>query len=49
MLEQKVQKGTEALAVSEGRFRTLFDETFQLIGLVELDGRSLRRTAPRWR
>ncbi|HVY38810.1 MAG TPA: histidine kinase N-terminal 7TM domain-containing protein [Polyangia bacterium] len=38
VLEQQVQKGSEALAVSEGRFRTLFDETFQLIGLVDRDG-----------
>ncbi|MES1166132.1 MAG: PAS domain-containing protein, partial [Verrucomicrobiota bacterium] len=38
VLEEQVQQGTEELAVSEGRFRTLFDETFQLIGLVQRDG-----------
>jgi PAS domain S-box-containing protein len=38
LLEERVQKGTEDLAVSEGRFRTLFDQTFQLIGLLDRRG-----------
>jgi PAS domain S-box-containing protein len=37
-LEQRLRKGREDLAVSEGRFRTLFDQTFQLMGLVDRDG-----------
>ncbi len=38
LLEERVQRGTEDLAVSEGRFRTLFDQTFQLIGLLDRRG-----------
>jgi PAS domain S-box-containing protein len=38
VLEQRVRKGREDLAVSEGRFRTLFDQTFQLIGLIDREG-----------
>jgi PAS domain S-box-containing protein len=41
MLEQQVRRGSEELAVSEGRFRTLFDQTFQLIGLLDRDGNLL--------
>ncbi|HXJ23687.1 MAG TPA: PAS domain-containing protein [Polyangia bacterium] len=41
LLEERVQRGTEDLAVSEGRFRTLFDQTFQLIGLLDRRGNLL--------
>jgi PAS domain S-box-containing protein len=38
LLEERVQRGSEDLAASEGRFRTLFDQTFQLIGLLDRRG-----------
>ena len=38
VLERRVQQGTEDLAASEGRFRALFDQTFQLTGILDCAG-----------
>jgi PAS domain S-box-containing protein len=38
VLERRVQQGTDDLAASERRFRALFDQTFQLIGLLDSAG-----------
>ncbi len=39
ILEEEVKKRTNELAESERKFRAIFDHTFQLIGLLEPDGR----------
>jgi len=38
VLEQRVRRGTEELALSEGRFRSLFDQTFELAGILDRAG-----------
>jgi PAS domain-containing protein len=37
-LEQKVQKRTDELQASEGRFRAILDNSFQLTGLLTIEG-----------
>ncbi|HYD99277.1 MAG TPA: cache domain-containing protein, partial [Alphaproteobacteria bacterium] len=46
-LERRVYERTEELAASEARFRAIFDTTFQLTSLLDLEGRVLvsNRTA----
>lgn len=39
ILEEEVRERTRELAESERKFRAIFDHTFQLIGLLEPDGR----------
>jgi diguanylate cyclase (GGDEF)-like protein/PAS domain S-box-containing protein len=44
---RQVEQGTEALRASQTRFRAIFDQTFQFIGLMSTDGKLLEanRTA----
>jgi PAS domain S-box-containing protein len=46
VLEREVQRGSAALADSEGRFRALFDQTFQLSGVLDKRGTVLAMNRP---